>query len=284
MAKVMNASEFVKKLIDVANNHKTLYVMGAYGGPLTSSNKTRYIKHHEYNSTSSRTNLIKKASTDTFGFDCVNLIKGILWGWTGDVNDKNGGAKYKSNGVVDTNADGMIKLCVNVSTDFTNMKVGEALWCKGHIGVYIGDGLAVESSPAWKNKVQITAVRNIGLKDGYNARTWTKHGELPYIEYDVTTKVTTKKTNTTKKPAKVIIAKAKYKDTTLSGSYKINTTALHIRAGVGTTATSLGTLPKGAVVKNYGFYNVDVRGTKWLYVKTEDGILGYCSTKYLKKC
>ena len=64
------------------------------------------------------------------------------------------------------------------------MEVGEALWCSGHIGVYIGGGLAVECSPAFDNDVQITAVKNMGTKSGYNARTWTKHGKLPYIEYD----------------------------------------------------------------------------------------------------
>ena len=47
-----------------------------------------------------------------------------------------------------------------------------------------GGGLAVECSPAFENDVQITAVKNMGTKSGYNARTWTKHGKLPYIEYD----------------------------------------------------------------------------------------------------
>ena len=64
------------------------------------------------------------------------------------------------------------------------MEVGEAVWCSGHIGVYIGDGLAVECTPSWENKVQITAVANIGAKSGYNARKWTKHGKLPYITYE----------------------------------------------------------------------------------------------------
>ena len=73
---------------------------------------------------------------------------------------------------------------MGVSTDFSNVAVGEALWCEGHIGVYIGNGLGVECTPRWDNKVQITAVANIGKKSGYNARTWTKHGKLPYIEYD----------------------------------------------------------------------------------------------------
>ena len=52
-----------------------------------------------------------------------------------------------------------------------------------HIGIYIGDGLCVECTPAWKNCVQITAVGNIGTKSGYNTRTWKKHGKLPYVDY-----------------------------------------------------------------------------------------------------
>ena len=78
----------------------------------------------------------------------------------------------------------MITKCKDVSTTgWANMEVGEALWVKGHIGVYIGNGLAVECTPAWKNQVQVTAVGNIGAKSGYNTRTWTKHGKLPYVTY-----------------------------------------------------------------------------------------------------
>lgn len=51
----------------------------------------------------------------------------------------------------------MITVCKNVSTDFSRIEVGEAVWMEGHIGVYIGDGLAVECTPCWDNKVQITA-------------------------------------------------------------------------------------------------------------------------------
>ena len=114
----------------------------------------------------------------------MNLIKGILWGWNGDAGKTYGGAKYASNGVPDTNADGMIQLCKEVSTDFSKIEVGEAVWLKGHIGVYIGDGLAVESTPAWKNCVQVTSVHNIGKKSGYKGRKWTKHGKLPFVSYD----------------------------------------------------------------------------------------------------
>lgn len=180
----MNASEFVAKLKDVANNYKTLYVMGCFGAPMNVRNKTRYCKNHPYNQQASRTKMIQNASSDTFGFDCVNLIKGILWGWNGDLNKTYGGASYKTHGVPDVSADGMIKLCTDLSTDFTKIEVGEAVWTNGHIGVYIGDGLAIECTPAWKNKVQITACNC--TKAGYNTRHWKKHGKLPYINYDVT--------------------------------------------------------------------------------------------------
>lgn len=182
---VMKASEFVKKLKDVAQNYKTLYVMGCFGAPMTEANKTRYINHHSYNQQASRAAMIRAATADTFGFDCVCLIKGVLWGWSGNASKSYGGASYAVNGVPDIGADTMITKCSGVTTDFSKIEVGEAVWCKGHIGVYIGDGLAVECTPKWENDVQITAVANIGKKSGYNARTWTKHGKLPYIEYDV---------------------------------------------------------------------------------------------------
>ena len=180
---VMTSKQFVEKCIDVAKNYKTLYVMGCIGAPMTESNKTTYINHHSYNRQADRTAMIKAATADTFGFDCVCLIKAILWGWNGDKSKSHGGTVYASNGVPDVNANGMIALCKNVTTNFSNIEVGEAVWCEGHIGVYIGDGLAVECTPIWKNNVQITAVANIGSKSGYNARRWTKHGKLPYISY-----------------------------------------------------------------------------------------------------
>ena len=51
----------------------------------------------------------------------------------------------------------------------------------GHIGIYIGDGLAVECTPSWKNCVQVTACNC--TKSGYDRRNWTKHGRLPYVSY-----------------------------------------------------------------------------------------------------
>lgn len=178
---MMTNIELANKLKDIAKNYKTLYVMGCFGAPMTASNKKRYTQNHSYNRQPERTAMINAASADTFGFDCVCLIKGVLWGWHGDKNAVYGGATYTSNGVPDIGADQMIKVCKNVTTDFSKIEVGEAVWMEGHIGVYVGDGLAVECTPRWKNKVQITACnRNVS---GYDRRNWTKHGKLPYVEY-----------------------------------------------------------------------------------------------------
>ena len=64
----------------------------------------------------------------------------------------------------------------------------------GHIGVYIGNGLAVECTPKWDNCVQITACNR--KVEGYNRRNWTKHGRLPYVTYGTGTNTTTVKTCT----------------------------------------------------------------------------------------
>lgn len=186
MSYVMKATDFVNKAVDIAKNYKTLYVMGCFGAPMNSYNKKRYINNGAaggYNARSDRKAMIQAASADTFGFDCVCLIKGILWGWNGNQNKSYGGASYASKGVPDIGANGMIQVCSGVSTNFSNIVPGEAVWKEDHIGIYIGNGLAVECTPAWQNKVQITAVGNIGSKSGYNTRQWTKHGKLPYIDY-----------------------------------------------------------------------------------------------------
>ena len=178
---IKTGKDLATACLNVANNYKTLYVMGCFGAPMTAGNKVRYINHHTYNQKVTRKAMINAATDDTFGFDCVCLIKGLLWGWSGDKSKIYGGATYGTNGVPDVNADGLIDLCKDVSTDFTNLQVGEILWMSGHVGVYIGDSKAVECTPSWKNGVQVTTVRNLKSGTGHK---WTTHGKLPYVSYD----------------------------------------------------------------------------------------------------
>lgn len=176
----MTNKELAQKLINIAKNVKTLYVMGGIGFPLNEKGKQRAYKN-SWNTTSDRVSCIKAATDDTFAFDCVCLIKSVLWGFAADPSKTYGGAVYQSNGVPDIGADTMITKCSELSTDFSNIEIGEAVWMRGHIGVYVGDGLAVECTPKWKNCVQLTACNC--TKSGYNRRNWTKHGKLPYVKY-----------------------------------------------------------------------------------------------------
>lgn len=168
----------------MADCRKTLYVMGCFGAPLTGSNVDRYCSNHEYNRQTTRTSKIRAKANQNppvWGFDCVCLIKAVLWGWNGDAAKTYGGAVYASNGVPDIGADAMIAKCTDVSGDFSNLTPGEAVWMEGHIGVYVGGGLAVECTPIWADGVQYTACnRDV---DGCHRRDWTKHGKLPYIDY-----------------------------------------------------------------------------------------------------
>ncbi len=176
-----------KELAAAAKNaasHKTVYGLGCFGWPMNQSNQDRAIASYAYNAKPEREQALRSADSETFAFDCVGFIKALLWGWSGDSSKPYGGAVYVSNGVPDKNANQMIGLCRDVTNDFSHIQPGEAVWMTGHIGIYLGDGLAAECTPKWTDGVQITAVHNIGKKTGCNGRTWTRHGKLPWITYD----------------------------------------------------------------------------------------------------
>ena len=178
---IKTGNDLATACLNVANNYKTLYVMGCFGAPMTAANKSRYIQENSYNQKAARKQKITAATSDTFGFDCVCLIKGLLWGWDGNTSKTYGGASYCANNVPDIGADQIINKCSDVSSDFSKIAVGELLWMKGHVGIYIGNGQAVECTPSWKDCVQVTTVKNIKSGTGHK---WTKHGKLPYVTYN----------------------------------------------------------------------------------------------------
>ena len=179
----MTNIELKNKLLDIVNNYKTIYGMGTWGWIVTKSAIERKKKESSWWTTSRINTISKVIDKNYFMFDCIGLIKGILWGWNGNSKAIYGGAGYNINKVPDVNTEGMLAKCTNVSTNFKTIEIGEYLWMSGHCAIYIGDGLCVECTPKWTNNVQITAVANIGNKKGYNSRNWTKHGKLPYITY-----------------------------------------------------------------------------------------------------
>lgn len=181
---IKTAKELVAACLDVVNNYKTLYVMGCFGAPMTQSNKTRYINGYAFNAKDERKAKIQAASADTFGFDCVCFIKALFWGWKGDPSQVYGGAQYKSGGVPDLGADAMLKACTDISTDFSTIVPGELVWQPGHVGIYVGGGLAAEATYEPEEGVQLQCVLPMGVKLGMPATGWQKHGKLPWISYE----------------------------------------------------------------------------------------------------
>ncbi len=153
----MDLDEFIAKL-NLALNSKTQYKKSGWGN------------HNE----------------DTWYFDCVCLIKGILWGWNGDFSKKRGGAVYKSNNVPDIGADTIINKCTNISSDFSKIEKGELVWLKGHVGIYVGNGEVIEATAAWTNNVLKSQIAKDGTRsrNGKKVYKWLKHGYLPYVNYE----------------------------------------------------------------------------------------------------
>lgn len=186
---IYTAREFCNILRELATEYKTIYMYAAYGFKVTTATieaKAKQNLNGWYNTT--RINALKAVANKHptyWGFDCVNMIKGILWGWDGDESKTYGGAQYGSKGVPDTNANGFISRCNNVSTNFDNLQPGEAVWLDGHIGVHIGEGLCVECTPRWSNSVQITRIENVPNQhpEIKHSRRWVKRGKIPEISY-----------------------------------------------------------------------------------------------------
>jgi len=283
----MTGEQLAQKAIDIAKNYKTSYIWGGLGRPITEANLQKAVEQYSKNKTYAQKAGKYIGQKGAFYFDCVGLIKCILWGWNGDASKSRGGAVYGSNGVPDINADTMIKKCSGVGTDFSNVEVGEALWCSGHIGIYIGDGLGVECTPAWKNGVQITAVSNMGAKAGYNSRKWTKHGKLPYVSYEA--KKATEKPKEPVKPKEPEKTLPKQKpvppknfDSSARRGIRLDVTAsyLNLRRAPDTEddRNIIQQLPKGSKVYWYGYYT-----NEFYFVQLTDGTTGYVSKKYLKR-
>lgn len=187
---MMKLDEFLGKL-RLAESCKTIYIKGCFGAPMNDKNKKRYTGPTALAYNRQRAAMINACSADTFGFDCICLIKAALGLWNADASKTYGGTQVnkEANGisfgpdhVPDIGADGIVKYLIDCTTDFSNIIPGECVWMQGHVGVYVGNGKVIECTPKWTNDVQFTNLGNIGYKSG-NWRNWTKHGKLPWVDY-----------------------------------------------------------------------------------------------------
>lgn len=266
MCKIETAAQLAKACQEAATKYDTVYVLGCCGAPLTEKNKKRYLDAQAFNRKSAREKVIRQSNQNTFGFDCVCMIKSLLWGWNADPQKTYGGAVYLANGVPDIGADEMLRVCKDVSADFSTIQVGELLWCKGHVGIYVGNGLAVECTYRWADGVQLTAVENMGKKSGINGRNWTKHGKLPYVTYE-------KQTGPVKNDYARQFTKKR------AGFYRVNSGGgLKLRSGASTQKPILETMPNGSKFTCYGYHT-----GAWVYGISASGKEGFCHSDYLVK-
>ncbi len=125
--------------------------------------------------------------------DCIGLIKGFFWtnGGEGVLEYLNGGAEYKnkygSNGCPDKGANGMLswlksKGCKNGKIATMPDVPGILLFKSGHVGVYVGNGYAVEAQEFAYGVV----------KTEVSKRPWTEWAYLPasLIDYGDASSVT----------------------------------------------------------------------------------------------
>lgn len=172
----MTNNDFINQAKSIALKN-TAYASGTFGQKFTESFiKQKSAQYPKSYPESKISDLRARAKNKTlYLFDCCGLIKGIIWGFPNMV--------YTSNGLKDVNDQGIWdQYCINKSSDFSQIKPGAILHIKGHVGIYIGDGKAIEATNKWTCNVLISAVSNIGKINGLNARKWTEYGYLSILE------------------------------------------------------------------------------------------------------
>ena len=171
----MTGQELADKCLDIKNKYKTKYAKGTFGQCATPAVISGKAKQYPKWYTEDRINKFLALPDDTRLFDCVGLIKAAIWNFPNTI--------YTSNGLKDLNDDMIWEQSRDKSYDFTNIEVGELLWMQGHVGVYIGNGRAVECTNAWEGNVMVTAVANMGKQEGLHNRKWQGHAKIPTVTY-----------------------------------------------------------------------------------------------------
>lgn len=145
------------------------YVWGTYGNVLTES-LFEYKLEQYPDGVGTYEDFIKTNWLGGRTTDCVGLIKGYGW-----LDPDTLTIEYATNGMPDYGANQMYRSASVSGTIDTIPEIpGLAVWCNGHIGVYIGNGEVIE---AMGTRYGVVRTR---LAD----RNWTHWLEIEYISYD----------------------------------------------------------------------------------------------------
>ena len=151
------------------------YVWGTYGNVLTRA-LFDYKKQQYPDGVGNYADFIESRWLGRRTADCIGLIKGYGW-----LDTESMTIGYATNGMPDYGADQMYQACKNAgtrNTDYGDISTmpeipGLMLWKRGHAGIYIGDGYAIEAMGTRKGVV----------KTEVSGRGWQGWGKLPYINY-----------------------------------------------------------------------------------------------------
>lgn len=117
--------------------------------------------------TKSRLSLLANEVAQAYLCDCAGLIKSYYWGGVGSPN-YNANTDYNTNGFYSAAADkGPISTLPETP--------GVVLYMDGHVGVYIGNGSAIECT--------LGAYGDGVVKTSVSGRGWTHWLKIPMIEY-----------------------------------------------------------------------------------------------------
>lgn len=159
-----------------------------YGGclyPATESLRARKAKQYPSHYTDARLAQYKKdIANKSVVTDCIGMIKGSFWVTdTQDVLDSIGTGsaipnKYGANSCPDRSANGMFSYAKSKGMEWGTIDtlpeiLGVAVHSDGHVGVYVGNGYAVEARGF-----------NYGVvKTKVASRKWTHWYRLPFADY-----------------------------------------------------------------------------------------------------
>ena len=144
------------------------YVYGTYGTVLNEAQLNSKVSQHP-NEVGQYAEFIRQNWLGDRTSDCVGLIKGYGW-FKADTQE----LVYASNGMPDISADTMYENAIEKGTiDTIPETPGLAVWHKGHIGVYIGNGKVVQAANTTAG-VTLTVLGDTA---------WTHWLKVPYISY-----------------------------------------------------------------------------------------------------
>lgn len=137
------------KWAEFAYNNHWGYVWGSHGQVLTEKELNR-LKGVFGTHVTDKEAYIREHWLGRRTADCVGLIKGYGW-----YNEESGTIKYGTNGMKDVTADGMFSAATEKGTIGTMPDIpGLAVWHKGHIGVYIGNGYVIHAANTYAGVIK----------------------------------------------------------------------------------------------------------------------------------